>query len=454
MTSVFLPGDAKAIPVSLVGVGDLEAWLGAHDGPVANLAKAAGFRGKVGDVVLAPDADGAIGRVVAGAGEGDDPFCVASLPVKLPVGDYRFDHLPDGIDAGVAALAWADGAYRFGRYRKSDEGERRLAWPAGVDADDVGRQAVAIDWLRDLVNTPACDLGPSEIEAEVRGLAKTFGAKVEVISGAALESGYPMVHAVGMAAVDAPRFIEMHWGDEDAPVLALVGKGVAFDTGGLNIKTGDYMTIMKKDMGGAAHVLALARLVMGAKLKVKLVVCVPAVENAIGSKAFRPGDVLSSRKGLTVEIGNTDAEGRLILGDALTRASELKPDMLIDFATLTGAARVALGSDLAPIYTDDEALAAGVLEAGAAVRDPVWRMPLYAPYAGGLSSSIADTRNISDGPMGGSITAALFLKKFVDAKSWAHLDVWAWRPARYGRPAGAAANGLRAVWAMLKAKYG
>ncbi len=453
MTSVFLSESNAAIPVSLVGSADLEAWLAANEGPLAKLARATGFGGKPGELVLAPDADGAIAQVIAGAGAGDDAFCVAGLPTKLPAGEYRIDQLPEAMDSAVAALAWADGAYRFGRYRKSDEGERRLVWPDGVNADDIGRQAVAIDWLRDLVNTPACDLGPSEIEAEVRKLAKEFGASVEVTSGAELESGYPMVHAVGMAAVDAPRFIEMTWGEEGAPVLALVGKGVAFDTGGLNIKTGDYMTIMKKDMGGAAHVLALARLVMGAKLKVRLVLCVPAVENAIGSKAFRPGDVLKSRKGLTVEIGNTDAEGRLILGDALTRASELAPDTLIDFATLTGAARVALGSDLAPIYTDDETLAAGVLEAAAALSDPVWRMPLYAPYAGGLSSSIADTRNISDGPMGGSITAALFLKKFVDAKSWAHLDVWAWRPARYGRPAGAAANGLRAVWGMLKAKY-
>ncbi len=454
MTSVFLPKDAKAIPVALVSTGALEAWLAANEGPNAKLARAAGFRAKAGEAVLVPDADGAIARVVAGVGGGEDAFCVASLPTKLPGGDYRFEALPDGLDGGVAALAWADGAYRFGKYRKEEDAPRRLVWPEGVNAEDVGRQAVAIDWLRDLVNTPTCDLGPAGIEDAARALAKEFGAKIEVTTGENLASGFPMVHAVGMAAEEAPRFIELTWGDENAPVLALVGKGVAFDTGGLNIKTGDYMTIMKKDMGGAAHVLALARLVMGAKLKVRLVMCVPAVENAIGSKSFRPGDVLKSRKGLTVEIGNTDAEGRLILGDALTRASELKPDLLIDFATLTGAARVALGSDLAPVYTDDEALAAGVLEAGAAVSDPVWRMPLYAPYASGLSSPIADTRNISDGPMGGSITAALFLKKFVDAKSWAHFDVWAWRPARYGRPAGAAANGLRAVWGMLKAKYG
>lgn len=454
MTSVFLSESEKAVPVALVRADDVENWLAVNEGALGNLAKATGFKGKSGEIVLAPDQEGAIARVVAGVGDGEDAFCLAALPVKLPAGDYRLDGELAGLDPGVAALAWADGAYRFSKYRKAEDEARRLVLPDGVDAADVGGQAEAIDWLRDLVNTPTCDMGPAGIEAEARKLAEEFGASIEVTSGAELESGYPMVHAVGMAATEAPRFIEMTWGDEGAPVLALVGKGVAFDTGGLNIKTGDYMTIMKKDMGGAAHVLALARLVMGAKLNVRLIVCVPAVENAIGSRAFRPGDVLNSRKGLTVEIGNTDAEGRLILGDALTRACEMKPDILIDFATLTGAARVALGSDLAPIYTDDDELAAGVLTAGKAVSDPVWRMPLYDPYAGGLSSSIADTRNISDGPMGGSITAALFLKKFVDCKAWAHLDVWAWRPARYGRPAGAAANGLRAVWGMLQARYG
>ncbi len=454
MTSVFLSDDDAAIPVSLVTTKGFEDWLSANEGPLARLVKSSGFGAKAGEVVLAPDADGAIARVVAGAGSAADPFCVAHLPKKLPVGSYRLDEMPEGFDSSVAALAWADGAYRFLKYRKEEKEAPRLVWPEGVDQEDVGRQAVAIDFLRDLVNTPTCDLGPEGIEVAARTLAKEFGAKVEVTSGADLEAGYPMVHAVGMAADQAPRYIEMTWGDESAPLLALVGKGVAFDTGGLNIKTGDSMTIMKKDMGGAAHVLALARLVMGAKLKVRLVVCIPAVENAIGSKAFRPGDVLKSRKGLTVEIGNTDAEGRLILADALTRASELKPELLIDFATLTGAARVALGSDLAPIYSNDDGFADAVLDAGKAASDPVWRMPLYDGYASGLSSSIADTRNISDGPMGGSITAALFLKKFVDCKSWAHFDVWSWRPARYGRPAGAAANGLRAVWGVLKARYG
>jgi leucyl aminopeptidase len=262
-----------------------------------------------------------------------------------------------------------------------------------------------------------------------------------------------MVHAVGKGAVQQPRYIEIVWGKESDPIVAIVGKGVAFDTGGLNLKTGSNMALMKKDMGGAAHALALARLVMSAELPVRLVCCVPTVENAIGPNAFRPSDILKSRKGLTVEIEDTDAEGRLILADALTRASEHKPELVIDFATLTGAARVALGPDLAPMYTDDDALASEIAQFARVTSDPVWRMPLWAGYESGLKSPIADMKNLGDGPMAGSITAALFLKAFVTAPSWVHLDIWAWRPARYGRPAGAAACGLRAVWAMMKKRY-
>ena len=296
-------------------------------------------------------------------------------------------------------------------------------------------------------------MGPVEIARHAEELAKEFGAEIEITTGKALESGYPMVHAVGKGAVQPPRYIEIRWGKTDAPVVAIVGKGVAFDTGGLNLKGGSNMLLMKKDMGGAAHAMALARLVMGAGLPVRMILCVPAVENAIGPDAFRPSDILKSRKGLTVEIEDTDAEGRLILADALTRASEHNPELILDFATLTGAARVALGPDLAPLYTDDDKLAADVLAGSKAVGDPVWRMPLWAGYEGGLKSPIADMKNLGDGPMGGSITAALFLKAFVSAPSWAHFDVWAWRQSRHGRPAGAAACGLRAVWAMLKSRY-
>ncbi len=454
MSDVFLPVAAPAIPLDLVSTAGFDGWFRTLSDAGRGLVQAAGFKGRAGQVLVVPDVSGSIERVAAGLGEGGDSYAVAGVPNVIPAGDYRFDQVAEGVDPFVAAVAWADGAYRFSKYKKSSEDARRLVVPDGIDGDELMRQAEAIDWLRDLVNTPACDLGPSEIVQEATALAKEFGAEISVVEGDELKKDYPLVHAVGRAATDGPKYIEMVWGREDAPVLALVGKGVAFDTGGLNLKTGDYMTIMKKDMGGAAHVLALARLVMGAKLDVRLVLCVPAVENAIGAGAFRPGDVLSSRKGLTVEIGNTDAEGRLVLADALARACEFKPAVLIDFATLTGAARVALGSDLAPIYTDDETIASDVLTAGRDVEDPMWRMPLYAPYKAGLSSPIADLRNISDGPMGGSITADLFLQHFVDTTSWAHFDVWAWRPPRYGRPAGATANGLRAVWGMLKARFG
>ena len=298
------------------------------------------------------------------------------------------------------------------------------------------------------------DMGPPEIQGTISDLAERYGATLETVIGEALlEQNYPMVHAVGRAGPEAPRIMELSWGNEDHPQLAIVGKGVAFDTGGLNLKTGNYMRLMKKDMGGSAHAIALAELVMGANLPVHLKLYVPAVENAIAGDAFRPGDILSSRKGLSVEIDNTDAEGRLILGDALTRASEEDPDLLIDFATLTGAARVALGPDLAPYYTDDEDLAAAIATGAEVSGDPAWRMPLWSPYKKMLKSPIADLVNSAAGGMAGSITAAIFLKQFVEAKSWVHLDVWAWRDGKYGRPAGGAACGLRAVWEMVRARY-
>ena len=452
MHPAFVSGSSSAIPLVLVAAKELGEWSASQDARTKAVVDAAGFRGDAGKVLLLHGADGAIERVLVGLGEGTDGFALASVPGALPAGDYALGEVPAGLSGETLALGWADGAYRFTRYKAGDK-PRRLQLPAGVDVAEVERQAEAIDWLRDLVNTPPCDLGPVEIADEAAKLAREFGAEIEVTTGEALEDGYPMVHAVGKGAEQAPRFIEISWGKVGAPVVAIVGKGVAFDTGGLNLKPGSGMALMKKDMGGAAHALALSRLVMSAGLPVRLICCVPAVENAIGPKSFRPSDILKSRKGLTVEIDDTDAEGRLVLGDALTRASEHTPDLLIDFATLTGAARVALGPDLAPLYTDDDALAADIESAAKQVGDPVWRMPLWPGYEGGLKSPIADMKNTGDGPMGGSITAALFLKAFVNASSWAHFDIWAWRPARYGRPAGAAACGLRAVWAMLKGRY-
>lgn len=440
-----------AIPLVLATTKGLGPWTKDQPDRVKRLVDAAGFRAEAGRTLLLHDPDGGLERVLVGLGEGSDGFVLANLPASLPAGDYRLAEIPVGLDHETLALGWADGAYRFTRY-KAGEKPRRLMMPDGVDGVEVYRQAEAIDWLRDLVNTPPCDMGPGEIAAEAERLAEEFGAAIEITQGAALAQGFPMVHAVGKGAAQAPRHIEMLWGRESDPKIAIVGKGVAFDTGGLNLKT-TGMALMKKDMGGAAHALALSRMIMSAGLPVRLICCVPAVENAIGPDAFRPSDILRSRKGLTVEVEDTDAEGRLILADALARACEHGPELVIDFATLTGAARVALGPDLAPLYTDDDQLAADLADAARATGDPVWRMPLWAGYEGGLRSPIADLKNLGDGPMAGSITAALFLKAFVTAPRWAHFDIWAWRPPRYGRPAGAAACGLRAVWRALKKRY-
>ncbi len=415
-------------------------------------AKAQGFKGGSGDMVIVAGPEGEIADVLFGLGETSDALAVAALSAKLPAGDYKVEREGDMKMANIAA-GWADGAYRFDRYLKDKANPPRLVIGDGGDAEALDREADAIALLRDLINTPAQDMGPAGIEAAIRVLAEQFGADLSVITGDdLLKENYPMVHAVGRAAPEAPRFMELSWGNPDHPELALVGKGVAFDTGGLNLKGGAGMKLMKKDMGGSAHVIALAKLVMSSNLPVRLKLYVPAVENAIGRDAFRPSDILQTRKGLTVEIDNTDAEGRLILGDALTRACESDPDLLVDFATLTGAARVALGPELAPFYTDDGDLADAINAGSAVSGDPVWRMPLWDPYKSMLKSSVADIQN-SGGSFAGSITAAIFLKQFVDARRWVHLDVWGWRVSKYGRPEGGAACGLRAIWAMLRTRY-
>ena len=417
------------------------------------IAGAQDFTGGAGQTVLVPGPDGKIESVLFGLGTGKDALAVAALSARLPEGDYEiaddggqpFDHI---------AAAWADGAYRFERYKTARTKPPRLKIPGGKEGERLSREADAAAHLRDMVNTPAAEMSPEGLQSEMAELAKRFGAELRATIGEALlPEGYPMVHAVGRAAAVAPRFLELEWGKSVHPRIALVGKGITFDSGGLNIKGGDGMRIMKKDMGGAAHAIALAELIMGAGLPVHLKLYVSAAENAISGSSFRPGDILSSRKGLTVEIDNTDAEGRLVLGDALARASEDNPDLILDFATLTGAARVALGADLAPLYTDDEQLAADILAASARTGDPVWRMPLWEPYLADLKSPVADLVN-SGGSFAGSITAAVFLKQFVDAKSWAHFDIWAWRKAKYGRPEGGAPCSLRAVWSMLEARYG
>jgi len=382
-------------------------------------------------------------------------WCLSKLAESLPAGSYR---LAAGTP-GPASLGWLLAHYRFDRYLRDDKstGPRILLTGEPARIDEAVRLAEAVTLVRDMVNTPAADMGPPHLEAEAARLAKAFDATLSVTRGSELESGYPMIHAVGLAAARdfAPRLIELEWGNPDHPRLAIVGKGVCFDSGGLDIKPSSGMRLMKKDMGGAAHALALAQLIMAARLPVRLHLLVPAVENAIAGNAFRPGDVLTSRQGLTVEIANTDAEGRLVLADALAKAGEGNPSLIVDFATLTGAARVALGPDLPATFANDEDLATAVLAAGIAADDPMWRLPLYDGYDDMLKSDIADLNNSPDGGFAGSVTAALFLQRFVpDGTPWLHLDTFAWRPAtKPGRPKGGEALGLRAVWSMLQARF-
>ena len=455
--AVIASATGHAVPIRLVAEG-----AGITDARATAWAQANGFRGVRGEILAVPGDDGGVQAVLWGAGETFDPMTARALPARLPAGDYAFEGLDDG-DAALAALAFALGAYRFDRYKpRKDKGAARLVAPDGVDLDDLTRIAAAAALAREMVDTPAADMGPLQIETIAREIAEDSGAVITVTTGdALLEANYPAVHAVGRAATPhrAPRLIEIGWNldQTDLPLVALVGKGVVFDSGGLDIKPAAGMRNMKKDMGGSAHALALGRLVMKAELNVRLVVLVAAVENAISADAFRPGDILSTRAGLTVEVGNTDAEGRLILADALTRAGEHDPDLTLDFATLTGAARIALGPELPPVYTDDEPLAADLLDAARRVRDPLWRMPLWPGYRDSLNSEIADLRNDSaPWAQAGSVTAGLFLQRFAPTTGvWAHLDIFAWNPrARPGHPEGGEAQSLRACFHMLRTRYG
>jgi leucyl aminopeptidase len=383
-----------------------------------------------------------------------DLFRPGSLPGLLPPGVYHFGNAPH--DARLAALAFALGCYRFSRYRKNEAPEVRLVPPEGVDAADLARMAEATALARDLINTPSNDMGPEELEGAARRVATRYGASFSCIVGDdLLQQNFPLVHAVGMASPRAPRLIDFSWGDPAHPKVSLVGKGVCFDTGGLDLKPSSSMLIMKKDMGGAANVLALAQMVMDAKLKVRLRVVIPAVENAVAGNAFRPLDIFKSRKGPTVEIGNTDAEGRLVLADALALADEETPDLLVDLGTLTGAARVALGPDLPPFYTNDETLASSVTAHAKGENDPLWRMPLWPAYDSWLDSKVADINNAPSGGFAGSITCALFLQRFVEqAKSWLHVDIFGWTPsAKPGRPEGGECQAARAIYKLLSQRY-
>ncbi len=450
-----LTADAEgAIPVRFTGPD------GVIDPALRGWAEANGFKGKPGQMLVAPDGAGGIAAVLVGVGETFDPMSARALPAKLPPGLYRLEAEPQA--ARDAALAFMLGAYVFDRYKaKPDRDRVRLSAPEGLNVAETLRIGAACALVREMVDTPAADMGPLQIETIAREIAHAAGADIAVTTGdALLDETYPAVHAVGRAAAPhrAPRVIEIGWNLDkpDLPLVALVGKGVVFDTGGLDLKAAAGMRNMKKDMGGAAHALALGRLIMQADLPVRLVVLVAAVENAVSADAFRPGDILNTRKGLTVEVGNTDAEGRLILADILTRAGEHAPDLTLDFATLTGAARVALGPDLPPLYTDDEALAADLLEAARAVGDPLWRMPLWPGYSAALEAEIADLRNDPAGwAQAGSVTAALFLQRFAPTTgSWAHMDIFAWNPrARPGWPEGGEAQAIRACFEMLKRRF-
>lgn len=441
---------AALTPVTRSGWTALAKTLGARQ---QRWAAASGFVGQAGAFCQLPDARGDSPRVLCGIDPASPPFALGYLPYRLPANDYRLDG--DALSVRDAALGWALGSYRFARYREAHAEPARLLVARAV-LDEIGPTLDAITRLRDMVNTPAQDLGPAEVCATVREVAAQYGAKCREWSGdGLLKAGFPTVHAVGRASPRAPRVIELRWGDPKHPLLALVGKGVCFDTGGLNLKTGDGMRWMKKDMGGAAHALALAQLVMASQLPVRLLLVIPTVDNAVAGDALRPGDVIRTRAGITVEVDNTDAEGRLILCDALALAVENKPDLLIDFATLTGAARVALGPDLPALFANRDDIAGDLIAAANAQHDPVWRLPLWQPYRAMLASAFADTCNTGASRHAGAITAALYLQNFVPANvPWLHVDVYAWNDAeRPARPRGGDAQSLRAFHAFLCGRY-
>ena len=447
--------NAGTVPLHVLEPEEAKRFLAAHE-TYQRWAKANDFSPKPGRTLSLPGADGTIAGVLVVRPEDASPFGLGDLPARLPKGRYAVEGCTDVAALEALALGWALGQYELERYRKRRRVPRTLVWPAGVDTDRVTQLAEATYLVRDLINTPAEDMGPDALEAAARVVAERHGAAIEVTVGDdLLEAGYPAVHAVGRAAAVAPRLIDLRWGPEDAAKVTLVGKGVCFDTGGLDLKTADGMSLMKKDMGGGAHVLALASLVMQRNLPVRLRMLLPAVENSVAGNAMRPSDILQTRKGITVEVGNTDAEGRLILADALAEAATETPELILDYATLTGAARVALGSDVPALFASDDTLAQGLLQGGDRVHDPLWRMPLVEDYDRYLEGSISDIKNIGGGRYGGAIVAALFLRRFVGKTiPWAHIDVMAFnRETRPGRPKGGEAMGLRAALAMLEERY-
>jgi leucyl aminopeptidase len=455
-------GRGASLPIYVLQEKDLSVFLEDQTASVRQWVFACGFSAAADSYLLVPNEDGQVSMVLAGAGSALHVWSAAHLPASLPEGQYRFvlEYLRgadlDGV-YGMLALGWGLATYRFEQFKPSDAPKKATLFvPEIVDTDLLKEMVASIFMVRDLINMPANHMLPSHLSHAARTVAEAYDASCKIIIGDDLLSQhYPAIHAVGRASSDAPRLIDMRWGDEKNPKVTLVGKGVCFDSGGLDIKGADNMKLMKKDMGGAAHVLGLAQLIMACKLPVRLRVLIPAVENSISSNAFRPMDVIPTRKGLTVEIGNTDAEGRVILSDALYEAATEKPDLLIDCATLTGAARVALGTEMPAYFTNDETLAASIQFSADTQFDPLWRLPLFAGYEDQLKSSIAHLNNAPSSGYGGAITAALFLKRFTEeVTSWVHVDMMAWNlKSRHGRPEGGEAMGLRALFAMIAQRY-
>src|ERR1044071_1434145 len=460
MAFSLIDGDAGAVPITALSKAGFQAWREQAAARERDWAAATGFSADSGKVSLVPDKEGRLGRVLVGMPENEAAmWALAGLSETLPAGAYRLETVGEGADSSRLALGWALGTYAFDLYRKKEKKKdsATLVWPEGADRGFVERIAGAICLARDLINTPASDGGPAELAEAAERVAAAAGAKCRVIVGdALLAENYPTIHAVGRASDRAPRLVDITWGKESAPKVTLVGKGVCFDTGGLDLKPASGMRMMKKDMAGAAITLALGQAIMQAGLPVRLRVLLPLVENSVAGNAMRPLDIVRTRKGLTVEIGNTDAEGRLILCDALTEACTESPAMLLDIATLSGAARVALGPELPALFCNDDVVASGLVEAGAAEDDPLWRMPLWRAFRKLLDRQAAGPHNVSEGPHAGAITAALYLQEFVEPGiPWAHIDVMAWNTrARPGRPEGAEAQTLRAVYAHIAKRFG
>jgi leucyl aminopeptidase len=436
---------------------DGSGWLSRQEPLRARWLTTTGFKARAGSHCLIPNADGTLNAVVIGAASFGDLWAGGALPTQLPASDYYLDADWQTSARAQFAIGWGLGAYRFTRYKSAPEIEARLAIDPACDAAAIHSQVASAYLVRDLINTAAEDMMPEQLAEAIVNVAQDFGASVtQIVGDDLLAKNYPTVHTVGRASRNAPRLIDLRWGNPSHPKVTLVGKGVCFDSGGLDIKPASGMRMMKKDMGGAAHALGVARMVMQAELPVSLRLLVPAVENAVSGEAFRPGDVIKSRKGITIEVDNTDAEGRLILCDALAEGRSETPEVMIDFATLTGAARVALGTDLPAMFTNSDAMATGLLSAAEEAQDPVWRMPLHKPYRTMLDSKVADIANAASVPFGGAITAALFLQEFVeDGTDWAHFDIMAWnRSTQPGRPEGGEAMGMRAVYAYLQRRFG